>query len=138
VLEYSDAADFSNLKSLDLSRPVFDSTLSIDPSGEDIDIEFDGVTGSVNSGRFVFAKVDPNDEFKFPRTKMLENGNFYFFKNYKVRDGCVSPPIGKKILHVSVIAITQDYSLHSLAELTFYMASRSAREIPFRGADASE
>ena len=79
---------------------MFDSTLSIDPSGEDIDIEFDGVTGSVNSGRFVFAKVDPNDEFKFPRTKMLENGNFYFFKNYKVRDGCVSPPIGEKILHV--------------------------------------
>ncbi len=100
VLEYSEAADFSNLKPLDLSRPVFDSTLSIDPSGEDIDIEFDGVTGSVNSGRFVFAKVDPNDEFKFPRTKMLENGNFYFFKNYKVRDGCVSPPIGEKILHV--------------------------------------
>jgi len=94
VVEYSEEADFSDLPPLSLNLSVFDKTADISSLGVDLEKDFVlDSRGSLKAGRFVFTKLTPNDQFNFPVTKQLENGVMYYFKNYKVRDGCVSPPL---------------------------------------------
>ena len=94
VLEYSEVADFSNLAPLNLQLPLFDKRTYISSSGRDLENDFIlDPRGKVRGGRFVYTKSTPVDEFTFPQSRQLENGVDYYFKNYKVRDGCVSPPL---------------------------------------------
>lgn len=89
VLEYSEDEEFRDLPELDLQLDIFDKTAPIDEYGVDLDISTRN--GAVTSGRFVFTKKRPDSSFIFPKTKQLENGVYYYFRNYKVRDGCISP-----------------------------------------------
>ena len=92
VIEYSEEPDFSNLPPLNLNTELFDKTAFIDSAGQDIQESFVISRGVVKAGRFVYTKLTPSDAFSFPRgeTRRLENGVRYYFKNYKVRDGCIS------------------------------------------------
>mmetsp|Transcript_49411 Transcript_49411/g.72480 ORF Transcript_49411/g.72480 Transcript_49411/m.72480 type:complete len:922 (-) Transcript_49411:1602-4367(-) len=102
VLEYSEEEDFSNLPPLSLNRSMFDKTADISRGGVDLDFILDN-RGKVKAGRFVFTKLTPNDQFNFPIAKQLENGVMYYFKNYKVRDGCVSPPLNTHAIYPSEV-----------------------------------
>lgn len=92
VIEYSEKADFSNLPPLNINSELFDKTAFIYSGGQDIEEDMVISRGVVKGGRFVYTKLTPDDEFSFPRgeTRVLENGVKYYFKNYKVRDGCIS------------------------------------------------
>lgn len=89
VLEYSEDEEFRDLPELDLQLDIFDKTAPIDEYGVDLDISTRN--GAITSGRFVFTKKRPDSSFIFPKTMQLENGVIYYFRNYKVRDGCISP-----------------------------------------------
>jgi hypothetical protein len=101
VLEYSENPSFEDLPELDLARDVFDKTAPLDEYGVDIDISMRG--SAIKSGRFVFTKKRPDSSFIFPVTRQLENGVDYYFRNYKVRDGCISPPPETFLLYPSEV-----------------------------------
>ena len=104
VLEYSEDEDFSDLPALDLQLDIFDKTKPLDEYGVDIDIATrGGADGMIKSGRFVFTKKRPDSAFIFPVTKQLENGVMYYFRNYKVRDGCISPQPDTFLLYPSEV-----------------------------------
>ena len=107
VLEYSELSDFSDLGELSLAgSSVFDKSQSLDVNGVDLDVKKEG--GVIKSGRFVFTKKQPQDEFEFPRDGKLENGVIYYFKNYKVRQlndtyWCVRPERSQHSLYPSEV-----------------------------------
>lgn len=104
VMEYSTDPSFENVPPLNLQLPIFDKTAAVSSDGVDLANDFDlDVAGRVKGGRFVFTKLTPFDEFKFPKTRVLENGVLYYFKNYKVRDGCVSPPLNTHSVYPSEV-----------------------------------
>ena len=103
-MEYSIDPSFSNLPPLNLQLPIFDKTAAVSSDGVDLANDFDlDEEGRVRAGRFVFTKLTPYDEFTFPRTRFLENGVMYYFKNYKARDGCVSPPLNTHSVYPSEV-----------------------------------
>ena len=107
VLEYSEQSDFSDLEELSLAgSSVFDKSQSLDVNGVDLDVKQEG--GVIKSGRFVFTKKQPQDQFVFPRDGKLENGVIYYFKNYKVRQlnatyWCVRPERSQHSLYPSEV-----------------------------------
>jgi hypothetical protein len=92
VLEYSQDEDFMDLPELFLNREELQQDVAMDPRGIDLEDNFvvDTTTGKVKAGRFIFSKQRPCEDFIFPRTRVLENGAVYYFKNYKVRGDCRS------------------------------------------------
>ena len=55
------------------------------------DLDLQIVNGSLVAGRFVFVKyLSPSQQFVFPITVHLTNGQTYWMRNYRISNGCVS------------------------------------------------